>query len=152
MKWIVREQGAGYEAEHTIEADNATDAAHEYVEDYGADDRQDVTHWVDIECWTGDGEEVTVDSVPVDPVEPDCVDDDDEHDWRAPHSLLGGCEESPGVVAHGGGVICNEVCVRCGCLRVTDTWAQRPDTGKQGLRSVGYKPGEYTNRLGELTD
>ena len=39
---------------------------------------------------------------------------------------------------HGGGVIIREVCAHCGAYQVTDTWAERSDTGEQGLRSVKY--------------
>lgn len=70
--------------------------------------------------------------------EPECA-DANEHDWRSPHRLLGGLEENPGVWAHGGGVIIRECCARCGRYRVTDTWAQRPDTGEEGLSETRYE-------------
>jgi hypothetical protein len=57
--------------------------------------------------------------------------------------LVGGIEENPGVWGHGGGVVINEACVRCGCGRTTDTWAQDPSTGRQGLESVAYEEGAY---------
>jgi len=82
---------------------------------------------------TVDEETVTV---TLDPDEPDCS--GDEHEWAAPYKLVRGIRENPGVWGHGGGVIINEVCLRCGCARVTDTWAQDPATGVQGLRSVAY--------------
>lgn len=69
--------------------------------------------------------------------EPAC--EDDEHDWQSPYELLGGIKENPGVWSHGGGVIIRECCARCGRYRITDTWAQRPDTGEQGLREVRYE-------------
>ena len=75
-------------------------------------------------------------TVTLDPDEPDCS--GDEHEWAAPYKLVGGIRENPGVWGHGGGVIINEVCLSCGCARVTDTWAQDPATGVQGLRSVAY--------------
>lgn len=40
---------------------------------------------------------------------------------------------------HGGGVIAHETCATCGLVRVTDTWAQRRDTGEQGFRAVTYR-------------
>lgn len=40
---------------------------------------------------------------------------------------------------HGGGVVVREVCAVCGCYRETDSWAQRPDTGEQGLKSIAYE-------------
>jgi hypothetical protein len=72
--------------------------------------------------------------------EPECT--DDEHDWQAPYSVLGGIRENPGVWGHGGGVIIREVCAHCGAYRETDTWAQDPSTGAQGLRSVRYEPAD----------
>lgn len=72
--------------------------------------------------------------------EPDeCGCSGDEHDWRSPLSVVGGIAENPGVWGNGGGVIITEVCRHCGCYRVTDTWAQRPDNGMQGLTSVEYR-------------
>jgi hypothetical protein len=31
----------------------------------------------------------------------------------------------------------------CGCARITDTWAQDPETGEQGLHEVRYEPDRY---------
>jgi hypothetical protein len=61
-----------------------------------------------------------------DPSEPEC--EGDEHDWT----------DTGDVQAHGGGVTYNECCPHCAWVRSTDTWAQRPDTGEQGLTSVSY--------------
>ena len=80
--------------------------------------------------------------VTINPDEPPCV-DADKHDWQAPHALVGGIKENPGVWGNGGGVTISEVCMRCGCGKFTDTWAQNPETGEQGLESVKYTPGEY---------
>ena len=54
------------------------------------------------------------------PEPPKCK-DGAEHDWRRPIEIVGGLEENPGVVGHGGGVIIREVCSHCGVYRVTDT-------------------------------
>jgi len=43
------------------------------------------------------------------------------------------------VRGHGLGVLVREYCCKCGVWRVTDTWAQRPDTGEQGLERVWYE-------------
>lgn len=87
-----------------------------------------------------------------DPVNPRTEDSDEGHDWREPYALLGGLRENPGVHGHGGGVICNSICVRCGCSRISDSWAQRADTGEQGLRSVEYDPDDerLDEYLGQL--
>jgi hypothetical protein len=36
-------------------------------------------------------------------------------------------------------VIIHEVCVACGLKKITDTWAQNPEDGTQGLTSVRYE-------------
>lgn len=78
------------------------------------------------------------------PDAPRCTDGKrDTHDWQAPHAIVGGIEENPGVWGHGGGVTITEVCMRCGCGRHTDTWAQDPSTAEQGLESVRYEEGEF---------
>lgn len=84
-------------------------------------------------------------------VEPDCIDGHD-HDWQSPVEIVGGIHENPGVWGHGGGVLVAEVCIRCGCGQHTDTWAQDPASGQQGLRSVEYRPGEYADQLAGLVD
>lgn len=76
-------------------------------------------------------------TVPVEPLEPRCL-DHLGHRWERPHRLVGGLVENPGVVGHGGGVIVTSVCVRCGCSRIVDTWATDPNTGRQGLTSTAY--------------
>jgi hypothetical protein len=106
------------------------------------------TGWVRVrvrDLATGAGGSATV---AIDPEEPPCI--DDEHDWQSPHEIVGGIEDNPGVWLNGGGVIIEEVCMRCGCGRRTDTWAQDPSTGEQGLTSVSYTPGEFTEELREL--
>ena len=106
---------------------------------YNMEDNE--TCWIDIYVnyvETDESESVTVQ---LDPDEPECS--EPEHDWQAPYHLVGGIEENPGVQGHGGGVIANEVCMHCGCGRVTDTWAQRPDNGEQGLETVEYEVGAY---------
>jgi hypothetical protein len=65
------------------------------------------------------------------------------HDWQRPYDVVGGLRENPGVWGSGGGVVMDECCVNCGCARITDTWAHRPDTGEGGLESVTYVPGRY---------
>ena len=81
-------------------------------------------------------------TVAIDPPEPDCL-KGGEHRWRSPHDLVGGIESNPGVWGSGGGVLIIECCMRCGCARTTDTWAQDPETGEQGLTSVRYEPGRW---------
>lgn len=77
-------------------------------------------------------------SVEIDPEEPSC-EDDLEHDWRAEVGVVGGLAENTGVFGHGGGVVITAHCAHCGLYRETDTWAQDPETGEQGLRAIRYR-------------
>jgi hypothetical protein len=76
------------------------------------------------------------------PKVPECT-NENKHRWETPYELVGGCKENPGVWGSGGGVIIKEVCIHCGCVRNTDTWAQRMSDGQQGLRSISYEEGAY---------
>jgi len=87
--------------------------------------------------------------VRLDPPEPACA-DGKAHDWQAPHEIVGGIEDNPGVWGNGGGVIINEVCMRCGCARIINTWAQDRSDGTQGLRSTRYEPGKYSEAIHEV--
>jgi hypothetical protein len=102
--------------------------------DYGDDG---TPTYVDVAWSCIDGTDRNM-TITIDVPEPEC-DHDEGHDWRSPYSVLGGCKENPGVRGHGGGVVCTEVCAHCGAYRVTDTWAQRHDTGEQGLTEVTYR-------------
>lgn len=133
----------------TIEADSLADArqqARDWVAEgeWGQHDEDASTTWVRVHITEGEDSEQDDDvetlTVAVDPDEPDCSDasSDGEHRWTSPIEIVGGCEESPGVQCHGGGVIIHEVCAHCGLHRHTDTWAQDRQTGEQGLESVRY--------------
>jgi hypothetical protein len=73
-----------------------------------------------------------------------------EHEWANPLEVVGGIPENPGVSGNGGGVTIREVCMRCGCERRTDTWAQRRDTGEQGLTETTYQPNEHADGVRSL--
>jgi hypothetical protein len=131
-----------------IECDHArvTDGTCEECDETCSQDDEDEDACSDTECpihgeveILGDRERI---KVAVDPDEPKCG-EGGEHDWQSPYDLVGGCKSNPGVWGHGGGVVINEACVRCGCKRVTDTWAQDGETGEQGLRGVSYERGYY---------
>jgi hypothetical protein len=103
------------------------------------------TGTVYVDVWVledGEGGEEDRVTVAIHQDEPGCTAGGD-HDWRSPHWLVGGIESNPGVQGSGGGVLITEACLRCGCRRTTDTWAQRRDTGEQGLTEVTYQPGHY---------
>lgn len=142
--------------ELTFECDTGEEAATRYVKggDWGVTNS---TTWVNVSAWqTGidaDGDLVRMyeewHKVTIDPKEPDCYNNED-HEWESPYELLGGLEENPGVWGHGGGAWCETVCLRCGCRRQTDSWAQDSEDGEQGLYSVTYEEDYYTDRLSEI--
>jgi hypothetical protein len=76
-------------------------------------------------------------TIAIDPNEPEC-EENCSHDWKSPYSVLGGLKENPGVWGNGGGVIIKEVCCYCGKYKITNTWAQNPENGEQGLTSIEY--------------
>lgn len=116
------------------------------------------TTWVTIYTWReaidDEGNIVElgrdIHTVAIDPNEPRCSEED--HDWQRPHKIVGGIEDNPGVQGHGGGVYITEVCMHCGCKKVTDSWAQNPETGEQGLDSVSYEPRYYEDEVEALRE
>lgn len=82
----------------------------------------------------------------LEPEPPPCV-DGGGHKWGSPCEIVGGARDNPGVWNHGGGVIIKEVCLRCGCGKTTDTFAENPNGHERGLRSVSYQAGEYLDDL-----
>ena len=131
----------------------ASDAAHQYVETGDSGDR-DTTSWVDV--WTyrkgvnESGPIIRVEeeshTITLEAEEPECI-DGEEHIWHTPYSILGGCKENPGCWGNGGGVVIKEICRCCGTVKVTDTWAQNPSNGIQGLTSVEYEVNEYADEM-----
>lgn len=156
--WYADDGGAEL---HFPAAEDAEDAAREYVD--GGDYQDDEgTVYVEVHAYRrgtvldvdGDEVELILDSewhtITVEPEEPECT--SGEHDWQSPHEIVGGIEENPGVQGNGGGVIIHEVCMHCGCGRTTDTWAQNPVNGAQGLTSVRYEAGKYADEIAALAD
>ena len=142
-RWMLYEGGHQYANISADDIDEALEEARSNV------DRSNYTCegtiWIDVEVVdivTGENGAATV---MLEPEEPDCVDGHD-HDWQSPYSVLGGIKDNPGVWGHGGGVIIKECCAHCGAYRVTDTWAQRQDTGEQGLTSVEYEDADEDSR------
>lgn len=131
----------------------AEQAAQEYV-DGGSWGNIEETEWVRVFTWmegiNESGEIVDFNrerhSIAIDPPEPPCTDGQD-HDFQSPHEIVGGLESNPGVHGHGGGVTITEVCMHCGCERFTDTWAQNPETGEQGLESVRFTADKYAEEV-----
>ena len=137
-----------------IEARSPRAAALEYVDDGAGYSPEPETWWVTVAVsWTDDDGDECWDShkIAIAPEEPECP-EEDEHRWASPYEILGGLEENPGVWANGGGVVITEVCLHCGCSRRTDTWAQDPTDGEQGLKSVRYSPAEYAAEVEALRE
>ena len=113
------------------------DAARAYVADGDWGD-VDETIWIRVRTWIygldADGDECRVredaHTIAVHPPKPEC--EAAEHEWDDPEHLVQ-------LWGHGGGVAYSEVCRHCGAYRETDTWAQNPDTGEQGLTSIYYR-------------
>jgi hypothetical protein len=149
--YFARDRNDAADETHYPLADSAKEAAQELVDDSGIDAADGKTTWVNVEVnktviyqdRLGDIYELAIGStyhtIAIDPDEPECIDEYTEHDWESPHELLGGLKENPGVQGHGGGVVITEVCAHCGMYRDTDTWAQNPENGEQGLTSVEYR-------------
>lgn len=141
--YTIRDEGDSF----TFEAINEREAkaiAREWLENGAADLDVESTTWIHGHLTTeGEYGSLRV-TATIQPPVPKCgAEDGDAHDWQSPYELLGGLRENPGVWGHGGGVIVNEVCMRCGCKRTTDTWAQDRETGEQGLTSVTYEEGAF---------
>jgi hypothetical protein len=134
---------------------SAEEAAQSYVDtgDWG-DDEGKKTTYVSVTTYRkgvdADGDIVHIDedhhTITIEAEEPDCV-DGNAHQWKSPYSIVGGLKENPGVWGSGGGVVIFECCMLCGCKKTTDTWAQNPCNGEQGLTSVEYAEGEYTEEV-----
>ena len=141
--------------------ETAEEAAQEYVDcgEWGMDEPDAKTTWITVHVWRmgidDKGSLVPVDesthTITLDPPEPDCT-HADGHLWECPHALVGGIAENPGVWGHGGGVTIQAVCMRCGCGRFTDSWAQNMETGEQGLDSVRYEPEQYLDTALQVCD
>ena len=129
-----------------IEAASAVEAAQEYVDggDWG-DGNEGVTEtkWVSVYVWAERSDDEGHEdrecyTIALEPDELKCS--ASEHFWQ-----------EISVWGHGGGVIVTEQCSHCGLQMVTDTWAQNPETGIQGLRSVSYDASEQ-NTSARLPD
>jgi hypothetical protein len=137
--------------EEIIHARNAREAAEKFAEGFFDDppDPEEGTCFAKVNVQEIEDEddpypEVFVNSVyiPIDPPEPEC-EYKSGHRWEAPHEVVGGLKENPGVFGHGGGEIIYRVCSRCGMYRIVDTWPDRvPDhhRNEPGARTIRYAP------------
>jgi len=117
-------------------ATSRQEAAEEYVATGSWGDPCDATTWVTIatwERWTIGG--LTFDDersqlavkVAIEPEEPECA-EGQEHDWQ----------DHGHDRCHGAGIVGSVRCRYCGAVCTTDTYAQDPEDGEQGLTSVRY--------------
>ena len=145
-KYACYEDGIQYD---TIEAASIEEAVEEAKDrfDMSAYGEATSTTWVRVLVENVDDEEerryLRFD---IHPAEPECTTDDGRHQWESPIEVVGGISDNPGVFAHGGGVVITEVCRHCAAYRVTDTWAQDPSTGEQGLRAIEYRDADDDSR------
>lgn len=143
------ETGGPYTTIMATSADEALTTARDNVDraNYPIDDEGGPggTIWIDIRVRCDETGETASDTIQLDEPAPDCIDGQD-HDWQSPYEVLGGLRENPGVWGKGAGIIAREVCRHCGTYRVIDTWAQRRDTGEQGLETVTYEPSDDDSR------
>lgn len=131
----------GSETITAVSLEDALEQAREWVE-RGDWDTSNGTVYVDVHVFGKDDETQDKVTVAIHQPEPKCS-DKDGHDWQSPVEIVGGIKETPGVWGHGAGILMKECCMNCGCLRRTDTWAQRRDTGEQGFTETTYVEGFY---------
>jgi hypothetical protein len=147
--WILREGDDDYSTFEAASAEEALAKARSNVDRANYFD-EGGTLWINIEVRCELTDEEASETVACEPDEPDCKRGSTAHDWQSPFEILGGIRENPGVWGRGGGVLIEEVCMICGCGRTTDTWAQDPASGMQGLTSVSYEVGKYTDEVVEM--
>jgi hypothetical protein len=139
--WVTDGEGDTLEYEGTPQ-----EAAQEYV-DSGNWGEFNETWWIDIHVYDAEActeeDHVETVTVTVNPETPEC-DHPGGHVWGTPHAIVGGLKENPGVRGKGGGVEGTNVCALCGLTEHWTNWAQRPDTGEQGLDSVSYDQEPYS--------
>ncbi len=123
----------------TITADSAEEALDSFADTYSRDMYDcSGTVYVDIRVRNQVTHEEEIRTITLAEPEPECV-DGQAHDWQSPYSLLGGLKENPGVWGSGGGVRIKKVCAHCGAYRITETCAQRHDTGEYVGAETSYE-------------
>jgi len=142
MHYIYREP-SGYEERLSADTvDGAIGQARDLLQD-GAYDRTDGTVWpiayvVEYDDRGEPTDEIWRVRAAIHPDEPGCDEGRLDHHWCAPHTVVDGIEDNPGVFGNGAGVVVTEVCAYCAAYRVKDTDAQDPETGEQGLTAWSY--------------
>lgn len=138
----------GYSAEVECAEDVLANEVRDQVRaDSDRPSASDGTYWIVVDVADPDGREVIDLRIAIHPRSPRCVDGTRSHTWTADWDVVGGIRENPGVWGHGGGATITEACACCGCGRHTDTWAQDPVDGTQGLTSYSYVVGEFPDAV-----
>jgi len=140
MKYKISEDSG---ASEVIDADNleeAVEAAKEWASEGEYTERVMVSVYVrgldeDGEH-TDEYEDAEVEAGP-EPKEPECL-DSEEHDWQAPHNIVGGVKENPGVWSKGGTTLTfHRVCSRCGTHRHENSYGSQRNPGQ--IDTVSYE-------------
>jgi hypothetical protein len=113
-------------------------AACELYRNCGGYDTTSETVHVCVTVWSDETGEEASETVVIEQDAPECI-DDEEHDWAAPHEIVGGCVGNPGVWSDGAAIMADECCLRCGCRRRTVT--------EPGSYDVSYEPGYYSDEI-----
>jgi hypothetical protein len=141
QQWELIEEGQHYDTVTAATAAQALEIARGGVERANYPDC-DGTIRIDIRARNAVTRDYESDVVTLEAPEPDCA-DGQEHDWQAPHEILGGCKENPGVWGKGGGVLIRQVCAHCGMYKVIDTWASHG--AQQGFTDLSYEEADETS-------
>lgn len=127
--WTIDLDGDGQE---TYTEMSRAEAVAAYLET-AALDHDEATYWVRLRVWpTSDPGAAVTERHAVHPDEPDCA-EGQEHEWR----------DHGRDKVHGAGMIFHARCRYCGAVRITDTYAQDPADGEQGLVRVSYDLGDH---------
>ena len=143
IEWDVSEEGNDY---MTVWASSAAEALKLVTADYDASCYGEIgeTIVVTVRVTNDLIDETDTDTVTIDPPAPDCA-DGCEHDWHAPHSVVGGIAENPGCWSSGhGSVRCKSVCALCGVYRVIDHGGTDRSNGTQ-LTTTSYEDADESS-------
>lgn len=126
----------GGEAVEYPHATKRREAAEAYVEGGEWGDPCEDTVWITTSTWqrftlggcrVDDHASSCAVKVSIEPIEPECA-EGQEHDWQ----------DHGHDRCHGAGIVGSVRCRYCGAVRITDTYAQDPEDGEQGMTSTRY--------------
>ena len=100
--------------------------------------------WVNLHVHCDHPAEDATKTIQIDQPEPACH-ARDGHEWRSPHSVVGG-DPASAVLRVGGAVITSSACPRCGCGRKVAEYPADDAGERPGQRVTEYTPGRYASR------